>query len=66
MLLDKPGREPGQGWGPGRTVSPPRCPGLRSASLLGGGPRDGLVEGCGTRAPRAVLMEKILTWADAG
>ena len=25
------GSEPGQGWGPGSTVSPPRCPGLRSA-----------------------------------
>jgi hypothetical protein len=43
MLLKKPGKrtalgadsEPGQGWGPGSTVSPPRCPGLRSA--LGNG-----------------------------
>jgi hypothetical protein len=25
------GSELGQGWGPGRTVSPPRCPGPRSA-----------------------------------
>ena len=43
MLLGKPGHkvapgaasEPGQGWGPGRAVSPPRCPGLRSASGTG-------------------------------
>ena len=43
MLLEKPGHrlplgagsEPGQGWGPGRTVSPPRCPGLRSAPGVG-------------------------------
>ena len=40
MLLTSPATdcpgaasEPGQGWGPGRTVSPPRCPGLRSASV---------------------------------
>jgi hypothetical protein len=42
MLLDKPSRkmpkagsEPGQGWAPGSTVSPPRCPGPRSASGTG-------------------------------
>jgi hypothetical protein len=29
------GSEPGQGWGPGSTVSPPRRPGLRSASGVG-------------------------------
>ena len=59
MLLDKPGHkapppgaasEPGQGRGPGSTVSPPRCPGPRSAS--GTGHRDGGLDRLRRQYPR--------------